>query len=143
MPHRHFDRAGLQHLCSETGQFKHLFESDLVQFAGFVTNPRIGGVDPIDISINITTLGVECRSKADRRCVRTTPPQSGNSALIADALKPGHHRDLHAFSKFCVYIISANIFDPCRRMVRRRLQRHLPTMPAARRDVHFLQPKRH
>ena len=61
------DRAQLHHLGSSAGHFEHLVVGDLRNLARRRHEPRVGGVDTVDIRINLAKVSLERRSQSDRR----------------------------------------------------------------------------
>ena len=82
-PHRQLDRAGLQHLGPQRGQFQHLLKGDLVELARLVRDARVRRVNAIHIGVDVATLGLERGRKGHRSCVRAATAKRGDPALGA------------------------------------------------------------
>ena len=141
--HGQLDRAGLQHFGAERGEFQHFLESDLVELAGLVLDPGVGGVDPVDVSVDVAALGVEGGGEGHCRGVRSAAAERGDAVVFGDPLEARDHGHAHALAELGEDIVRRDRLDPGGGMHAGCLDRHLPALPAARRDVHFLQPKRH
>ena len=57
--HRHFDRAHLQDLRAERGHFEHFLERDLVEPARLGNDARVGGVDAVDVGVDVAAVGLQ------------------------------------------------------------------------------------
>ena len=141
--HRELHRPRLEHLGPERGQLQHLLERDPVELARLGGDPRVGGIDPVHIRVDVAALGAKRRGERHRRGVRAAAPERGDAALGADPLKPGDHGHAHAFAEFRGDVGGGDLLDPGGGMRRIGPQRHLPALPAARGDIHFLQGQRH
>ncbi len=86
-----FHRTNLQHLGTQAGHFQHFLEGDAVQTAGGVHDPRVGGVNPVHIGVDLALVGFERRRQGHRGGVRAAPAQGGDVAVLVDALEAGHH----------------------------------------------------
>jgi hypothetical protein len=64
--HREFHAAGLKHLRAERGEFEHLLVGDFRQLARLLGDARIGGVDAVDVGVDVAALGPERRGEGDR-----------------------------------------------------------------------------
>ncbi len=54
----------------------------------------VGGVDAVDVGVDLAGLGLERRRDRDRRGVRAAAAQRGDVAVLVDALEAGDDRDL-------------------------------------------------
>ena len=63
--HGEFDRAGLQHLGAERGLLQHFLIGNAVELAGASDDPRIGGIDAVNIGVDIAG-GIERRRHGHR-----------------------------------------------------------------------------
>ena len=66
---------------------------ELGQVAGVGHGARIGGVDAVDVAVDLAAIGLERGGERDRRGVRAAAAERGDLALVAHALKAGddHH----------------------------------------------------
>ncbi len=69
--HGELDRAHLQHLGAERGHFQHLLEGDPVEPPGLGDDARIGGVDAVDVGVDVAAVGADAGGDAPRRWCRT------------------------------------------------------------------------
>ena len=98
--HAELDRAHLQHLGAERGKFEHFLERDLVQPLGARHHARVGGVDAVDVGVDVAAVGLDGGGDRDRRRVGAAAPERGDAAgLLVDALEAGDDRDLLALRK--------------------------------------------
>ena len=95
--HAEFHRAHLQDLGALRGQFQHVLERDLVEPPRLRNHARVGGVDAIDVGIDVAAVGMDRGRNRHRRGVRTAAPERGDSAgLRIDALEAGDDGDFLA-----------------------------------------------
>src|SRR5690606_8263055 len=92
-----FDSADLQHLGTKAGHFQHFFEGDALQSLGLGHDPGAGGVDAIDVRIDLTLIGLERGRQGNARGVGTATPKGGDVAALIDPLEAGHDNDLSSF----------------------------------------------
>ena len=92
--HRQLDAAGLQHLGADRGQLQHLLVADPRELARLRHDARIGGVDAIDVGVDVAAVGLQRRRQRHGRGVRAAAAQRGDAVVGADALEAGHHGDL-------------------------------------------------
>ncbi len=64
---REFHRADLQHLGAEAGHLQHFFEGDGVEPPGFGHDARIGGVDAVDVGVDLAFVGLQGRCERHAR----------------------------------------------------------------------------
>ena len=95
--HAELDRAHLQDLGAERGHFQHLLERDLVEAARLRHDARIGGVDAVDVGVDVAAVGLDRGGDRDRRGVGAAAAERGDAAgVLVHALEAGDHRDLPA-----------------------------------------------
>ncbi len=92
--HGEADRACLQHLGADRGQFEHLFIGDEVELAGACNDARIGGIDAVNVGVDVAAVGLDRRRHGDRRRVGSAASQRGHPAIVHHALKTRDDRDL-------------------------------------------------
>ncbi len=87
------DRTDLQDLGTEAGHFQHLFEGDLVQTLSLGHDARIGGVDAIDVGVDLAFVSFQRCRQCNAGGVGASATQRGDVAVFIDALEPGdyHH----------------------------------------------------
>ena len=100
LAHGEADRTGLQHLGPDPGQLEHFGEGDLVKLARFGDDARIGGVDAVDVGVDVAAVGLQPRRDGDRRRVGAAAPERGDAAVLADPLETGDDRDRARFQCF-------------------------------------------
>ena len=98
--HRHqvvlgvLDRARLQHLGAQAGQFQHLVVGDPIQLPRLRHDVGVRGVDAVHVGIDLAHVGLERRRHGHRRQIRAAPPQGRDLVLRAHALEARHDGDL-------------------------------------------------
>ena len=92
--HPELDRADLQHLGAQRRQLQHLLVADAVDLARRADDVGVGGVDAVDVGVDLAGVGLERGRHGDRRGVRAAAAQRGDVAVLVDALEPGDDRDL-------------------------------------------------
>jgi hypothetical protein len=141
--HRQFHGPGLQDLGAEGGEFEHLLEGDLVQLAGLGADAGVGGVDAVNVGVDVAAFGAEGGGEGDGGGVRSAPAQGGDPAFGADALEARDDHDLEAFGELGVDVVAGNADKAGLAVGRGGVDRHLPALPGPRGHAHFLQAQRH
>ena len=137
--HRHFDRTHLQDLGPERGHLEHFLERHLVEPPRLRHDARIGGVDAVDVGVDVAAVGVKRRGQRHRRSVRAAAAERRHAVgLGANALEAGDDCDL-ALGEACDDPDAVDAGDARRavRVVGR--QRDLPALPGARVEPHAFQ----
>src|SRR5581483_12225799 len=57
-------------------------------------NPRVGGIDTVDVRIDLAEVGFERGGQSDRRQIGSPAPERGDLAVGGLPLDPGHDDDL-------------------------------------------------
>jgi hypothetical protein len=52
-------------LAPERGKFQHLLEGDLVQLARLAADAGVGGVDAVDVGVDVAAFGAEGGGEGD------------------------------------------------------------------------------
>ena len=86
--HRQRHRAGLQHLGAQRGHLQHLLVGDAVELARLGDDPRVGGVDAVDVGEDVAALGAQRRRQRHGRGVRAAAAERGHAALGPMPWKP-------------------------------------------------------
>ena len=89
--HAEFDRAHLQHLGAERGQLQHFLERDAVEPARLRHHPRVGGVDAVDVGVDVAAVGMDGGRDRDRRRIGAAAAERGDPAGLAGGC-PGSRR---------------------------------------------------
>jgi hypothetical protein len=97
--HRQFHRPGLQHLRAQRRQFQHLLEGDPVELPGLRGDPRVGGVDPVHIGVDVAALRPEGGGEGHGGGVRPAAAQRGDPSLGADPLEARDDGHAHALGR--------------------------------------------
>ena len=101
MHHRHFNRTHLQNLGAERRHFQHFFKSDPLHTARFRHDARIGGVDAIDVRIDVAAIRLDGGGERDGAGVGAAPAQRRDAAgFLVQSLKTGDDRDFAALEAF-------------------------------------------
>ncbi len=87
-------RPRLQHRCAQAGQLEHFVVADAVDLARVFHDPRVGGVDAVDVGVVLADVGLEHRAEGDQRRIAAAAAQRGEIALGRDALEAGDDDDL-------------------------------------------------
>ena len=88
------DRADLENLGTEAGHFQHLFEGDGLEFARFRHDARVGGIDPVDVSVDLALVGLQRGGQCDGRGVRAATTEGGDIAMLVGPLEAGDDDDI-------------------------------------------------
>jgi hypothetical protein len=136
-----FHRADLQHLGTEAGQFQHFLEGDLVEPARLGLDARIGGVNAVDVSVDLALVGLERRGKRDAGRVRAAAAERGDTTVGRDALEAGDHRD-DAGLAVLDQTRAIDLLDARLHMRRVGLDRHLPAGIRAALHAEFAERQR-
>ena len=83
------DRARLHHLRAKAGQFEHFVVGNFLELARARHDARVGGVNAIDVRVNLAKVGLERRGQGDGRQVRTAAAQRGDLPFGSLSLKTG------------------------------------------------------
>ena len=141
--HAEFHRTDLQHLGALRGQLQHVFEGDSVEPARLRDHPRVGGIDPVDVGVDIAAVGMDSGGNRNRGGVGTAAPERGDSPrLRIDALEAGDHSDLLAFPETIDQFGAVDLENPRRCMGVAGFDRDLPALPGARLNADRLQRNR-
>ena len=84
----------LHDLGAGRGQLEHLVVGDFLEFAGVFHDSGIGGVNAVNVSVDLALVGLECASECDGSEIGAAAAQGGNAAVGGDALKTGDDDDL-------------------------------------------------
>ena len=139
--HRQPDRAGLEDLGPDARQFEHFLIGHRAQLARLGDDPRIGGVDPVDIGVDVAAIGLDRRRHRHRRSVRAAAPQRGDAVVVGYPLEARDDRDLAALHRRD-QPLAVDALDPRAGVALAGAQRQLPAQPAARRAADGLQRQR-
>ena len=77
----------MHHPGPETGQFEHLVVADRRQPTGLGQHPGIGGVDAVNVGVDLAEIGPEHRSQRHGRGVGTAAAECGDVAVLIDSLE--------------------------------------------------------
>ena len=137
--HAELDRAHLQHLGAERGELQHFLERDLVHAPGARHHARVGGVDAVDVGVDVAAVGLDRGGDRHRRGVGAAAAERGDAAgVLVHALEAGDHRDLLALLEALDQLGAVDVLD-ARRAVRVAGQdRQLPALPGAGVDADAL-----
>ena len=135
--HAELDRAHLQHLGAERGELQHFLERDLVEPLRLRHHARVGGVDAVDVGVDVAAVGLDRGGDRHRRGVGAAAAERGDAAgLLVDALEAGDHRDLLALLEALDQLGAVDVEDARRAMRVGGQDRQLPALPGARVDAH-------
>ena len=95
--HGQLDRADLQHLGAERGHFEHFLEGDAVEPPRLRHDARVGGVDAVDVGVDVAAVGPDRAGDRHGAGVRAAAAERRDAAgRRLDALEAGDHGDLAA-----------------------------------------------
>ncbi|BBC02841.1 DNA mismatch repair protein [Bradyrhizobium elkanii USDA 61] len=141
-PMRAFDGAAAP-AFAEPGQFQHVLERDLVEPARLRHHAGVGGVDAVDVGVDVAAVGAQRGRDRHRRGVRAAAAERGDAAAVGiDALEAGDHGDFLALLEAGDDLGAVDIEDARRSVRVRGLDRDLPALPGARLDADALQHDR-
>ena len=142
MHHRDLDRAHLQDLRAKRRHFQHLFKGDLVHAPRLRHDARIGGVNAVNVRIDVAAVGLDRRRDGDGACVRAaTSERRDPPGFTVHALKARDDGDFTAAEAFDD-ARAVDRFDPRRAMRGVGVDRRLPAEPRARGHPRLLQRHR-
>ena len=141
--HAELDRAHLHHLGAERSELQHFLEGDLVEPARARHDARVGGVDAVDVGVDVAAVGADRGRDRDRRGVRSAAAERGDAAgFLVQALEAGDDRDFLALLEAPDQFVAVDVEDARRAMRVRGQDRQLPALPGARVDAEVLQRDR-
>ena len=107
-----FDGSVLQHLGPQRGQLQHLVVADAIHLFGFGLDPRVGGVDPVDVGVDFTQVRFHRSGDGHGGQVAAAPAQGRDATVGIDALKSGDDDDFALF-QLPAHRFGIDLFDPC------------------------------
>ena len=115
----HFNRARLHDTCAETRHLQHLIIGDFFHLARALDNARVGGVNAVNIRVNLAGICTERTRECNSRCIRTAAPQCDRVACGICALKARDDDDV-APIQFLVYALRFDAYDAplCENIIR-------------------------
>ncbi len=139
--HRQLDRAGLQHLGAQRCQLQHLLVGNAVDLARPALDAGVGGVDAVDVGVDVAALGAKRRGQRHGRSVRAAAAERCDAPVGPEPLETRDDR-VQPLGELAVEIGRVDVEDPRRAMRAGRLDRHLPALPRARGHVDLLERER-
>src|SRR5699024_3084518 len=95
VPARVLTAAQHQYPRTARGELQHLLVGYGVDLSGVGHDARVGGVDPVDIGVDLAHVGVERSRQCDGRRIGTTPAERGDVlGLPRHTLEPGDECDV-------------------------------------------------
>src|ERR1700677_2172015 len=88
------DGAGLHDFGAEAGEFEHLVIRNFIELARVGDDAGVGGVNAINVRVNLAKVSLERGGKGDRGEVGAAAAKSGNVAGRSLALKTGNDDDI-------------------------------------------------
>ena len=83
------NRAAVHHARAQAGQLEHLVVADLLDAARRGQKPRVGGINAVDVGIDLASTGLEHRGQGDGRGVAAAAAKCGDVEVVVDPLKAG------------------------------------------------------
>ena len=81
--HGDFDRAGLQHLGAQRRHLQHFLVGDLLQPPRLGHDARVGGVDAVDVGVDVAAVGLDAGRHRHRAGVGTAAAEGGDAVVAA------------------------------------------------------------
>ena len=97
---RVLDGAHGEHLRAGGGHLQHLVVGDVVDLAGLGDQAGVGGVDAVDVGVDLADVGAQGVGQGDRRGVGAAAAERGHVFLGGHALEAGDEDDLAAVHGF-------------------------------------------
>ena len=141
MAHGHGYRPGLQHLGTKGRHLQHLLKGDAVELLRLRGNPRVCGVDTVDVGVDITAVRLQGCRKRHSRCIRAAAAKRRHPPVGSNALKAGDNGHLTT-SKALAHQRAVDAVDARRTMNIVGTDRNLPAKPRARINAEILQRNR-
>ena len=91
---RELHRARLHHLRAEAGQFQHLVVGNFADLLRVRHQPRVGGVDPVHVRVDLAAVGLQRRGQRDRGQVRAAPAERGDVPVVVLSLETRDDHDV-------------------------------------------------
>ncbi len=88
------DRPRVHHPGAQARQFEHLVEADPVDLAGLGHDPGVGGVDAVDVGVDLAGVRPEDGRQRDGGGVGPAPAEGGDVVVVVDPLEAGDDDDL-------------------------------------------------
>ena len=137
--HRDLDGPHLQDLGAERGHFQHFLEGHLVEAARLGNDARIGGVDAVDVGVDVAAVGVQRGRQRHGGGVGAAAPERRDAAgLGVNALEARDDRHL-ALREAVDDALALDAGDAGRAMRLVGEQRDLPALPRPGLDPHVLE----
>jgi len=139
--HGEFDRAHLENLGAERGHFEHFLEADLGEPPRLGFDARVGGVDAVDVGIDVAAVGLHGGGDRHGAGIRTAAPERGDAVVRAGALESRDHGHL-SLAEALDQEGAVNLGDARRAMGVVGPDRDLPALPGPGMDAYRLQHER-
>ena len=107
-----FDRSRVHDAGAQAGELEHLVVADPVDLPCFRHDPRIGGVDAVDVGVDLAAGGPEHGRQRHGRRIRAAAAQSRDVVVFVDALKSGDDHDL-AVAERLDHALGGDVSDAC------------------------------
>ena len=90
---RELDSAHLQDAGAGAGKLEHVVIGNLVELLRARADAGVGGVDAVDVGIDLAHVSFDAPRHGDRRGVGTAAAERGHVVVVVDALEPGDDGD--------------------------------------------------
>ena len=135
--HAELDRAHLHDLGAERGKLEHFLVRDLVQAVRLRHHARVGGVDAIDVGVDVAAFGADRGRDRHRRGVGAAAAERGDAAgFLVHALEAGDDRDLLVLLEALDQLRAVDVQNAGGGVRVVGQDRQLPALPGARVDAH-------
>ncbi len=84
----------MHHTCPQAGQFQHFVVADLGDASCFRQDSRVGGIDAVDVGVDLALVGAQHGGQGHGRRVAAAASERGDVEILVDSLKPGGDDDV-------------------------------------------------
>ena len=107
---RHFHRAVVEHLRAKRRQLQHFAVGDLLQLARAGHLARVGGVNALDVGVDLAQIGVHAGGDRHRARVGAAAAEGGDILIAVQPLEPGDDNDA-VLAKLCADALRRHPLD--------------------------------
>src|SRR5581483_3635636 len=88
------DRSAVHDAGAKAGQLEHFVVADAGDAASLGHDARVGGVNAIDVRVNLAGVGAEDGCQSDGGSIAAAAAERGDVEVVVDALKAGGDDDI-------------------------------------------------
>ena len=127
----------MQYLSAERRQLEHFIIGDGVELARILDDARVGGVNAVNIGVDLAQVSAERCGDGDSGRVRAAAVEGGHVAHLVDALEAGNDDDA-AVVQLCLETVAGDALDARVRVVAVGLHADLPAGQGNDREAELL-----